>query len=120
MSSIVTKHSKLSRVIKAYSSPYTEPWKMSQGEMLNVGKRDSEWDGWIWCTYSEGESRWVPERYLQIMEDTGIALCDYESTELAVKFGDLLTLGKEESGWFWCTNVEGSSGWVPSGNLEIG
>lgn len=106
------------RVIKAYESDYTEPWYMSEGERLKIGDRDSEWAGWVWCTNSEGESRWVPECYVQSQGDTCTALRDYESTELSVQVGDVMLMGEVESGWAWCTKVDCQSGWVPLSCLE--
>ena len=48
----------------------------------------------------------------------GIALCDYEATELSVSVGEELRMGKEESDWIWCTNQKGKSGWVPADHVE--
>ena len=107
------------RVIEDYISPYTEPWIMAQGEILAVGEKDSEWTGWIWCTNKEGESRWVPENYLEIHGNSGKAKQDYNSTELSVKVGEELIIEKEEAEWYWCTNQEGKSGWVPIKNVQI-
>ena len=47
-----------------------------------------------------------------------MALCDYEATELSVSVGEELIMGKEESGWIWCTNQDGESGWVPAEHVE--
>jgi hypothetical protein len=107
------------RVIKNYTSPYTKPWSMRKGEALQVGKRDSEWEGWIWCTNARNECRWVPENYLDIVGQAGVAKIDYESTELEVNVGEILALGEQESDWCWCTNQEGMSGWVPMENLAV-
>lgn len=110
---------KTATVIKAYTSPYADPWKMVAGEKMTLGKRDTDWDGWIWCTNGGGESRWVPESYLKIEGKSGIAKVDYESTELEVQVGDELVLGESESGWYWCTKQAGKSGWVPKENLKL-
>jgi hypothetical protein len=59
-----------------------------------------------------------PEKYVERRGDTGIALCDYEATELSVSVGEELRMGKEESGWIWCTNQKGQSGWVPADHVE--
>ena len=107
------------RVIEDYISPYTEPWIMAKGEILTVGEKDTEWTGWIWCTNKEGESRWVPENYLEIDGNSGKAKQDYNSTELSVKVGEELIFEKEEAEWYWCTNQAGKSGWVPIKNVQI-
>jgi uncharacterized protein YgiM (DUF1202 family) len=106
------------RVISEYQSPYSEPLVISAGEELAMDEKESEWGGWIWCTNQDGKSRWVPEKYVERRGDMGIALCDYEATELSVSVGEELRMGKEESGWIWCTNQKGQSGWVPADHVE--
>ena len=103
------------RVIADYDSPYTEPYCLKKGETVQVGRRDDEWPGWVWCTNAAGESRWVPEAYLG---SNGLVLRNYESTELEVKAGEVVTAIIEESGWLWCTNQSGQSGWVPQKVVE--
>jgi uncharacterized protein YgiM (DUF1202 family) len=106
---------RLYRVIADYDSPYTEPFFLKKGEMVQVGRRDDEWVGWVWCRSSAGESRWVPEAYLG---RDGQVMRDYESTELTVKVGDVVTAVLQESGWLWCANQSGKNGWVPLNVLE--
>jgi hypothetical protein len=106
------------RVISEYQTPYSEPLVISAGEELVMDEKESEWSGWIWCTNQDGKSRWVPEKYVERRGDIAIALYDYEATELSVSVGEELSMGKEESGWIWCTNQEGQSGWVPADHVE--
>lgn len=103
------------RVIAGYDSPYTEPFFLKAGEIVQIGRRDEEWPGWVWCTNSTGASRWVPEAYL---DGNGRVTRDYESTELTVKVGDVVTAVFEESGWLWCINQSDQSGWVPLNILQ--
>jgi uncharacterized protein YgiM (DUF1202 family) len=107
------------RVIEDYNSPYTEPLKFTKGEILTIGEKESEWSGWIWCTNKSGESRWVPENYLEIDENTCKILQDYNATELSITVGEELIIENEEAEWFWVTNQQGNSGWVPIKNVEI-
>lgn len=107
------------RVVTAYQSPYTEPFALHPGEELTIGHKESEWPGWVWCTNQHGESRWVPETYIERRGDTCVALCEYEATELSVQAGQELTVGHGESGWRWCTNQAGQSGWVPAEYLDF-
>jgi len=107
-------------VIAAYESPYIDPCTFSAGEELTIGKRESEWDGWVWCTNQEGKSRWVPEVYVERRGDTCVMLRDYEATELSVSVDEkLVVTGEEESGWVWCTNQTGQSGWVLWDNVRL-
>jgi uncharacterized protein YgiM (DUF1202 family) len=113
-----TMAKKQAHVVAAYDSPYTQPLVIRAGEELAVEERPSEWGGWLWCTTRGGESRWVPASYVQRRDDGGLLLRDYEATELAVRAGEEVSLGQEESGWFWCTNRAGQSGWVPKERLD--
>jgi hypothetical protein len=106
------------RVTQEYQSPYTDPLIFLAGEEVVVGEKESEWDGWVWCTNKSGKSRWVPEAYLEQKDETGVIRCDYEATELSVSVGEELVMGKEESDWIWCTNQSGQSGWVPADHVE--
>ena len=107
------------RVIENYNSPYTDPWIITKDEILSIGQKESEWSGWIWCTNNSGESRWVPENYLEIQGDTCKAKRDYNATELSVNVGEELTIEEEEAEWYWVTNQQKKSGWVPIKNVEI-
>jgi hypothetical protein len=47
-------------------------------------------------------------------------LRDYEATELSVSVDEkLVVTGEEESGWVWCTNQTGQSGWVLWDNVRL-
>ena len=108
----------MGRVVSEYQSAYTEPFVIRAGEKLTAGDRVSEWAGWVWCTNQMGKSRWVPEKYLARKGNVCTALCDYEATELAVRVGEILELGQEESDWVWCANQSGQSGWVPLDRIQ--
>jgi hypothetical protein len=108
----------LCRVISEYTSPYTDPVAIHAGEELTIGAKETSWSGWVWCTNRDGQSRWVPEKYVKRSGDTCTALYNYEATELSVSVGEELMMGEEESGWIWSTNREGQSGWVPADHVE--
>jgi hypothetical protein len=115
-----TEGKRICRVVADYQSPYTNPLVFNTGEELATSERESEWNGWVWCTNQAGESRWVPEAYVECRGSTCVMLCDYEATELSVRVGEVLTIvGKEESGWIWCMNQAGQSGWVPGDNVTV-
>jgi len=112
-------HKKTCRVIKAYRSAYPDPLVIKTGEVLSVEKKESEWAGWTWCVNNHGKSGWVPEKYLEINGDSCKALHDYDATELTVAVGEEWVILHEESGWFWCENKNGRTGWVPVDCVEI-
>ena len=105
------------RVVTEYRSAYPDPFVVKLREALTAGDRESEWRGWIWCTNRCGESRWVPEVYMRGRGEERIALRDYDATELTVRPGEEVITGEGVSGWIWCTNREGQSGWVPAEHL---
>ena len=115
---IKTKDKKC-RIIEDYNSPYTEPLFFKKNENVLIREKDSEWSGWIWCTNKSGQSRWIPENYLKINGNKGIIRQDYNAVELNVKIGEEYLIKNEEAEWYWVTNQEGKSGWVPIKNVMI-
>ncbi len=105
------------RVVADYERCYPDPLTVSAGERVQVGRRDEEWPGYVWCTAGAGRAGWVPERYLEQSGSEGVLRCDYSARELSVRAGELLTVELEESGWVWARNAAGESGWVPVRNL---
>lgn len=106
------------RVIADYQATYLDPLTIQSGEALTLGKTDPEWPGWIWCTNRDGQSGWVPESYLERHGQKGIARYDYTAAELSVQANEELILHQFESGWYWATNQDGQSGWVPASHIE--
>jgi hypothetical protein len=110
---------RLCRVVLAYHTPYPDPLIVRKGQDLVLGGEESEWPGWVWCSDGDGKSGWVPEKYVQLKDETCTMLRDYDATELSVGVGEDLIAGNEESGWIWCANRAGQSGWVPLQNVEL-
>jgi len=110
---------RIGRVITDYDSAYPDPFFARKGDRLTIGKKDSPWPGWLWCTTTGGESRWLPKSYLEIKGEIGTVLYDYSAVELTVRVGEQLTIIKEAEGWYWCTNSRDLTGWVPGECVEI-
>lgn len=106
------------RAVRDYQAAYSNPLAIRAGESVQVTDRTSEWPGWLWCENREGTGGWVPENYLQREGSRGEARRDYTAVELTVRAGEELLPAGEESGWAWCSNREGKSGWVPISHLE--
>ncbi len=107
------------RAIEDYNSPYTDPLIINKGKILTIVEKESEWKGWICCINKMGESRWVPENYLEIKGNKAKITRDYNATELSVNVGEELAIEEEEAEWYWVTNQKGKSGWVPIKNVKI-
>ena len=102
------------RVTQPYQSAYPDPIILKGGETLTrSSKRQTDWPGWIWCTAASGESRWVPDAFVDIFPGQAVMRRDYNPIELSVQPGDLLTAIETVNGWAWCTNATGQHGWVP-------
>lgn len=106
------------RVVREHHSPLLPPLNGQKGEQLGWERRESEWQGWLWCTHSSGRSGWVPENWLELADETAVLQCDYSATELTVVPGQVLSASVFESGWAWATAESGERGWVPLDNLE--
>ncbi len=102
-----------------YEAAYPHPISVKKGDPVAVGKQDTEWPGWVWCTDRGGVEGWVPEQYLERLDDRGKMLRDYNAIELSIRQGERLTLGEEANGWFWATNEQGQSGWVPAKHVRL-
>lgn len=107
------------RVNIAYQTIYHDPLVLHNGETVTVGRRDTQWPGFLWCTNAAGKGGWVPESYFDCSGETGVANRDYTARELTAGVGEELIIYYEESGWFWCANQQGQSGWIPAENVEI-
>jgi 8-oxo-dGTP pyrophosphatase MutT (NUDIX family) len=111
----------IARATADHKPYYPDPLVVSVGEEVTVGREDTEWVGWLWCTSAAGKSGWVPKRYIEPASegDKGRILVDYTAAELPVQTGEALTLHHEESGWYWATNAAGEQGWVPATHVEL-
>lgn len=100
-------------VTKAHVASFPEPFVGRRGERVVVGAEDTEYPGWIRSSTIDGRSGWVPRSLLRISAGEGELLADYDATELTAEPGDAVEVLAEESGWVWCLNLAGRSGWIP-------
>ncbi|MFX1369151.1 MAG: hypothetical protein ACFFAY_11170 [Promethearchaeota archaeon] len=107
------------RVIKTHRPESSDSLKMNVGDLLRGEERKTRWDGWIWCTNESGISAGIPEVYLSKQSQSGLykALRDYDSFELSVDIGGILTVKETAASWAWVENPDGEEGWVPLENL---
>lgn len=107
------------RVIREHKRSY-EGIRFRCGEPVALGRRDTHWSSWLWCTTASGASAWVPEQLLKILDPTrAVVTTDYNSIELTVSPGELVTGMQVLAGWIWCQNAHDDEGWVPLGNLQL-
>lgn len=101
------------RVIKPHKPSSRDILTVRRGDVLRFERRPSEWPGWLYCTNADGKSGWAPESWVIISGDTCRFERDYDSTELLVEAGDMVTIELEEAGWAWVRKLNGEHGWVP-------
>ena len=106
------------RVIEPYESPLPEPLEAKAGTRFRYERRESEWEGWLWCTDSSGRAGWVPETWLALEGKYCILKRDYVARELSVAAGELITADFVESDWIFGSTASGEQGWVPLSHLS--
>lgn len=106
-------------VIRDFQAAYPDPLSVRAGDRLTPGKRDDEWQGWVWCTNIEGKGGWVPESWLTTVEGGAVIRRDYTAAELTVTRGERLRVHATESGWHWASRADGQRGWVPATHIRL-
>lgn len=92
---------------------------LASGDVVTVGRRDSDWPAFVFVTAARG-SGWVPSRYLSANAGRAVVETPYNTTELATGSGETIEVVErdDESGWLWCRSTDGREGWVPSRTVE--
>jgi len=106
-------------VIMDYNAPFTDPIRVKAGEILTIDpSKQTDIPGWIWCSSCAGKSGWVPEAYVDRQGNNGIIRCDYNAIELTICTGDILTVHKMESTFYWVADHAGRQGWVSAAHVD--
>ena len=107
------------RVIIDYQAPFPNPIQVNRGDMVTLDlRKKTNIPGWVWCFDESGRSGWVPDTYLEIQGTTGKLICNYDATELTVGVGEILTVHKEESEFYWVTSRNRQRGRIPVSHVE--
>lgn len=107
--------------IEEHKSNYPLSISFKKGECLVAGKKDTEYEDWIWVMTNDGNQGWAPMQYLQfeVRTDKAVARQDYSAKELDTYVGDELTLHYELNDWGWVEKSDGSCGWIPMKSTKI-
>ena len=102
-----------------HTIPERPPLSLASGDVVTVGRRDTDWPAFVFVTTTEG-SGWVPSRHLSADAGQAVVETPYDTTELATRSGEILEVidRDDESGWLWCRSSDGRAGWVPSRCVE--
>lgn len=107
------------RVVAAHRAPDRTPIRVATGDRVTLGDRDTEWPEFVWTALASGLGGWVPSALFDRDRGEANVLQDYDTRELDADPGELLALHSELAGWWWVTNADGASGWVPARSLEF-
>ena len=106
-------------VLANHKSNYPEPISFVKGELLNAGKMDTEYKGWIWVTTKDNKKGWAPIQYLNILSNKqAIAKNDYSANELNVSTGDEIEIQYELNDWCWVKDKNNRLGWIPKNIIK--
>ena len=110
------------RVLYDYSSSGQGDLSIREGEELDELQGDNE--EWMRVRKASGEVGLVPRNYVQRVETEEFkvkAIYSYEATDamyLTIHEGEILTVTKQEDGWYSGSNENGESGWFPMNHVE--
>ena len=102
------------QITRDYSPQHADAIRAASGQVVQVGRDDDEYPGWLWCTATDGLSGWVPCELLRVDGASGEFLANYDATELAVRRGEVVHVAEVRHGWMLVTNAEGACGWIPA------
>ena len=106
------------RVIVAHRSRYPDPIRFAPSDRLEIGRREDEYPGWIRVTTPSGNEGWAPESIIRPgTEGQGIALSEYDATELDTEVGQEVVFLREHKGWSLIETGSGETGWVPNATI---
>lgn len=101
-------------VLKAYTPEPGSAVRLEAGDPVRVGEESAAYPGWIRITTPNGSKTWAPIGYVRGESgQAGRLVVDYDSTELAVKERDHVTVALEYKGWGWVRTEDHREGWVP-------
>jgi uncharacterized protein YgiM (DUF1202 family) len=99
---------------------YSDPIDVRAGESVIVGDADPEWPGWVWCVDPRGKGGWTPEEIVERSPETrtGIVSQDFTARELKIRAGEIVSLLRLQSGWYWARGGNGEEGWIPATHVK--
>jgi hypothetical protein len=96
---------------------------LSVGDVVHIQHIESgdwSWMGNVFCTLPDGRTCWAMHSVFQKFEgNEAIVAHEFNSRQLTVEVGEKLEgFGNSNNGW-WCLNVRGESGWIPTDCVDM-
>lgn len=110
---------KRARVIATHRAPDRPAIRVTVGDRVTLGERDTDWPHFVWATLASGLGGWIPAAMFDAERGAATALDDYDTLELDAEAGEVLTLHHETAQWWWAENALGRTGWIPAGSIEF-
>ncbi len=105
--------------VAGHRSQYPDPIQFRPGDQLELGKRDTEFPGWIWVRTPDDKEGWAPEDFIETRSKSrGAATSNYTARELNTRAGESLRVHRELNEWLWVENQQGDRGWIPKRTVE--
>jgi len=105
-------------VRKDHFPSYDHHIEIYPGDLLHTEERNTKYNGWLWVKNKMNQSGWVPEKFLDLLEN-GMAASKthYSSLEVPVNAGDKIEILSALNGWIEIKKVTGEIGWIPEENV---
>lgn len=101
-------------VLKSYTPEPGAPVQLGPGDPVRVGEESAAYPGWVRITAPNGSKTWAPGAYVRGEPGAkGAMTVEYDSTELAVREREEVTVLLEYKGWAWVRMEGGREGWIP-------
>ncbi|WP_374955005.1 SH3 domain-containing protein [Microbacterium sp. MYb66] len=104
-----------SRILHDHPAPEPAPFIARAGDRVHVHVcGDAGDDPFELVTALAGKAR-IPTRYLSAERPDATVLFSYDTAQLPVKAGDIVTVIVDDpaNGQSWCRDRRGGAGWVP-------
>ncbi|MGH4119528.1 SH3 domain-containing protein [Clostridium sp.] len=110
------------RVIKSRKTESDNPIIVYEGDKVICAEESNEagaWAGWIFCK-NENNEGWVPKQIININDNIGFLLEDYDAREFDIQVDEIFIMDKTLNGWIWGAKKDYplTKGWVPLNHLE--
>ena len=86
---------------------------------VDLGASSTAWPAFVRVTNDQGRTGWVPRRLLRGSGEGRTVVRPYDTTTLDPALGEELRVVETdlESGWLWCRDSQGRTGWFPVSHL---